>query len=245
MAFGPPHASCGGVSSSFLRDRLRELREAGLRAARSLGLDLGDVSAGLAARREEQASTTSPAAAMPVDDRHSDPARPRHEPREPTDTSRAAFVNDVVAVLKDADCPLPVTMVGQSMGTHTALLVAPQRPDPVGRLIMIEGELGGGGATAGNCTRRWRHGRNASTPTNTFSTPSAPIPNAAASGPSLRTSSGRLAAPIRPTSHGSRGDHDLSTRSLTHALLKLTSRRRGHALRSRPGTPHALVCPAV
>nr|WP_217641551.1 alpha/beta hydrolase-fold protein [Actinopolyspora alba] len=41
-----------------------------------------------------------------------------------------------------------MTVVGQSMGAHTALLLAARRPDLVGRLVMVEGDVGGGGDAA-------------------------------------------------------------------------------------------------
>jgi pimeloyl-ACP methyl ester carboxylesterase len=39
-----------------------------------------------------------------------------------------------------------VDLVGQSMGAHTALLVAARRPDLIRRLVLLEGGVGGGGA---------------------------------------------------------------------------------------------------
>ena len=55
---------------------------------------------------------------------------------------------DVTAVLEYTACPQPVTLVGQSMGAHTALLTAAWRPDLVARLVMVEGDIGGGGVDA-------------------------------------------------------------------------------------------------
>jgi len=63
--------------------------------------------------------------------------------RRPADVSRAAYVADVVAVLDDlgvAQAPV----VGQSMGGHTAMLLAAGNPDRVTRLVMVEAGLGGG-----------------------------------------------------------------------------------------------------
>jgi len=57
--------------------------------------------------------------------------------RRPGDLSRPAFVDDVVAVLGEE----PAWLVGQSMGAHTAMLVAAQRP--VKGLVMISGGVGG------------------------------------------------------------------------------------------------------
>jgi pimeloyl-ACP methyl ester carboxylesterase len=63
--------------------------------------------------------------------------------RVPADTSRAAFVADVVHVI-EAESTAPVDLVGQSMGAHTAMLVAAARPDLVRRLVLLEGNEGGG-----------------------------------------------------------------------------------------------------
>lgn len=56
--------------------------------------------------------------------------------RDPADISREAFVADVVTVLDELDCREPVTLVGQSMGSHTAFLTAAWHPDHVERLVM-------------------------------------------------------------------------------------------------------------
>lgn len=63
--------------------------------------------------------------------------------RTPTDVSREAFVDDVVHVIEE-EAPAPVDLVGQSMGAHTAMLVAAARPDLVRRLVLLEGNEGGG-----------------------------------------------------------------------------------------------------
>ncbi|PZE33944.1 alpha/beta hydrolase [Curtobacterium sp. MCPF17_031] len=63
----------------------------------------------------------------------------------PADTSRGAFVTDVVRVIM-AETSEPVDVVGQSMGAHTAMLVAAIRPDLVRRLVMLERNQGGGTA---------------------------------------------------------------------------------------------------
>lgn len=63
--------------------------------------------------------------------------------RRPDDLSRAAFVNDVVAVLDEIVPGERVTLVGQSMGAHTAFLVAAARPDLVRSLVMLEGHVAG------------------------------------------------------------------------------------------------------
>jgi pimeloyl-ACP methyl ester carboxylesterase len=62
--------------------------------------------------------------------------------RRPEDVSRQAFVDDVVAVLDDLAVD-QVPVVGQSMGAHTAMLLAAWVPDRVDRLVMVEGGLGG------------------------------------------------------------------------------------------------------
>lgn len=61
----------------------------------------------------------------------------------PVDTSRDSFVSDVVRVIS-AEASLPVVLVGQSMGAHTAMLATAARPDLVDRLVMLEGNQGGG-----------------------------------------------------------------------------------------------------
>jgi pimeloyl-ACP methyl ester carboxylesterase len=62
----------------------------------------------------------------------------------PRDVSRQAFRDDVVSVI-EACGAVPVTIVGQSMGAHTALLVAAHRTDLVSHLVLVEGDVGGGG----------------------------------------------------------------------------------------------------
>ncbi|WP_017605801.1 alpha/beta fold hydrolase [Nocardiopsis alkaliphila] len=62
--------------------------------------------------------------------------------RLPEDTSREAFVADTVALIEGLD--RPVDLVGQSMGGHTALLTAVDRPDLVDRLVLLETHPGGG-----------------------------------------------------------------------------------------------------
>lgn len=63
----------------------------------------------------------------------------------PANTSRAAYVADVVRVIT-AEASEPVVVVGQSMGAHTAMLLTAKRPDLVRQLIMLEGDQGGGTA---------------------------------------------------------------------------------------------------
>ena len=77
----------------------------------------------------------------------------------PSDTSRDAFVSDVVSVIT-TETSEPAIVVGQSMGAHTAMLVAAARPDLVRQLVMLEGNQGGGSADApaalGDFFRSWK-----------------------------------------------------------------------------------------
>lgn len=68
--------------------------------------------------------------------------------RNPEDTSREAFVADVMAMLDGLGHQGLVTLVGQSMGAHTAFLTAAWHPERVERLVMVEGDVGGGGDAA-------------------------------------------------------------------------------------------------
>ena len=68
-----------------------------------------------------------------------------HSTRRPDDLSRRAYVDDVVAVIERLAGGGPVSLVGQSMGAHTAMLTAAARPDLVRRLVLIEGGVGGPG----------------------------------------------------------------------------------------------------
>ena len=78
--------------------------------------------------------------------------------RAPADVSRLAFVDDVVRVI-EAEWREPVDLVGQSMGAHTAMLVAAHRPELIRRLVMLEGDAGGGSAddraAIGSFFRSW------------------------------------------------------------------------------------------
>lgn len=77
----------------------------------------------------------------------------------PADTSRAAFVDDVVRVI-ETEAAQSVDLVGQSMGAHTAMLVAAARPDLVGRLVLLECDAGSGSAedqvALGDFFRSWK-----------------------------------------------------------------------------------------
>lgn len=77
--------------------------------------------------------------------------------RRPDDVSRRAYVEDVVAVLDDLQV-VQVDLVGQSMGAHTAMLVAARHPERVGRLVLVEGGLGGEGTESADAVRDWLAG---------------------------------------------------------------------------------------
>ncbi|WP_128378647.1 alpha/beta fold hydrolase [Streptomyces cavernae] len=64
----------------------------------------------------------------------------------PSDMSRAATVRDAVALIRDLGLA-PVTLIGQSLGGLTALLVAANHPELVRSLVLIE--AGPAGADAG------------------------------------------------------------------------------------------------
>lgn len=76
----------------------------------------------------------------------------------PADTSREAFVRDVVAVI-NREASVPVHLVGHSMGAHTAMLTAAARPDLVRTLVLLEGGEGSGTrqehAALGKYLRSW------------------------------------------------------------------------------------------
>ena len=80
-----------------------------------------------------------------------------HSTRMPQDVTRAAYVGDVVALIKRLGGG-PVTLVGQSMGGHTAMLVAAENPELVSRLVMVEAGVGGGGDAALAPVERWLRG---------------------------------------------------------------------------------------
>jgi pimeloyl-ACP methyl ester carboxylesterase len=77
--------------------------------------------------------------------------------RRPADVSRAAFVNDVAAVIHRVSPHRPVTLVGQSMGGHTAILTAASFPDLVSRLIVLEATVAVGAdpVRIGDYFRSW------------------------------------------------------------------------------------------
>ncbi len=79
--------------------------------------------------------------------------------RTPNDLSRQAFADDVAAVIKDSALDRRVVLIGQSMGAHTALIAAARYPALMSHLVMIEGDVGGGGtdqlAALGNALESW------------------------------------------------------------------------------------------
>ncbi|WP_446665146.1 alpha/beta fold hydrolase [Flexivirga sp. B27] len=77
-----------------------------------------------------------------------------HSTRMPQDVTRAAHVADVVALIRQLGGG-PVTLVGQSMGGHTAMLVAAENPELVGQLVMVEAGVGGGGDAATAPVEQW------------------------------------------------------------------------------------------
>lgn len=79
--------------------------------------------------------------------------------RLPDNVSRQAFVDDAIAHIQSF-AREPVTLIGQSMGGNTALLVAHARPDLVAHLVMVEAHPDGddGGMPAHELEayfRRW------------------------------------------------------------------------------------------
>lgn len=77
--------------------------------------------------------------------------------RRPANVSRAAFVDDVAAVIRRVSPDRPVTLVGQSMGGHTAILAAASFPDLVARLIVLEATVAAGAdpVRIGDYFRSW------------------------------------------------------------------------------------------
>ena len=61
----------------------------------------------------------------------------------PDDLSREVFVSDAVQVI-EATVDTPVILIGQSLGGHTAMLLAAARPDLVAKLVLLESGPGGG-----------------------------------------------------------------------------------------------------
>jgi pimeloyl-ACP methyl ester carboxylesterase len=63
--------------------------------------------------------------------------------RTPRDMTRAACVGDAVALIEHLSLA-PVTLMGQSLGGHTALLTAAAHPELIDSLILIEAGPAGG-----------------------------------------------------------------------------------------------------
>lgn len=63
--------------------------------------------------------------------------------RSPGDMTRAACVRDAVALIEHLSLA-PVTLIGQSLGGHTALLTAADHPGLIDSLVLIEAGPGGG-----------------------------------------------------------------------------------------------------
>ena len=57
--------------------------------------------------------------------------------RRPTDVSRCAYVGDAAALIEQLGLA-PVDLIGQSLGGHTAFLLAAKRPDLVRALVVAE-----------------------------------------------------------------------------------------------------------
>jgi pimeloyl-ACP methyl ester carboxylesterase len=77
--------------------------------------------------------------------------------RNPADVSRTAFAGDVAALIRHVSPGRPVTVAGQSMGGHTAILAAAASPELVERLVVLEATVAGGTdpARIGNYFRSW------------------------------------------------------------------------------------------
>ncbi|WP_369196500.1 alpha/beta fold hydrolase [Streptomyces djakartensis] len=74
--------------------------------------------------------------------------------RSPADTTRAAHVQDAVTVIDTLDLA-PVTLLGQSLGGHTALLLAASHPHLVTSLILVEAGPGGPAPELPGRIARW------------------------------------------------------------------------------------------
>lgn len=77
-----------------------------------------------------------------------------HSERKPSDLSRAAFVSDAAAVVRELTS-IPVVLVGQSMGGNTAFLTAAAHPELVEALVVIEASPDGPTPALPLHIRRW------------------------------------------------------------------------------------------
>lgn len=77
--------------------------------------------------------------------------------RRPADLSRGAFTADAAALIRHVSAGRPVTLAGQSMGGHAAMLTAAGFPGLVERLVLLEATAAGSGDAAriGNYFRSW------------------------------------------------------------------------------------------
>jgi pimeloyl-ACP methyl ester carboxylesterase len=77
--------------------------------------------------------------------------------RRPADLSRAAFTSDVAALIRHVSPGRRVTLAGQSMGGHTAILTGAAYPDLVEQLVVLEATVAGGAdpGRIGNYFRSW------------------------------------------------------------------------------------------
>jgi pimeloyl-ACP methyl ester carboxylesterase len=76
--------------------------------------------------------------------------------RRPSGVSRADYVADVVEVINHfAQGQEPVNLVGQSLGGHTAMLVAARHAELAARLVMVEATPEGPSSESIERARRW------------------------------------------------------------------------------------------
>ncbi|MHB8295896.1 MAG: alpha/beta fold hydrolase [Acidimicrobiales bacterium] len=61
----------------------------------------------------------------------------------------------VITLIEDLVDGMPVTLVGQSMGAHTAMLTAAAHPTMIERSVMVEGGVGGGGQAIVRRVAEW------------------------------------------------------------------------------------------
>ncbi|WP_353962320.1 alpha/beta fold hydrolase [Streptomyces sp. NBC_00847] len=76
--------------------------------------------------------------------------------RRPADVSRAACVRDALALIEEPSLA-PVTLIGQSLGGHTAMLLAAAHPDLVRSLILVEAGPAGPSPNLPFLIESWLH----------------------------------------------------------------------------------------